>query len=156
MSVYDYNDDVVDRGVVVVANNTIIDNNNKTVKLAGNPQLLLASVSTTLADSFSNVRVFLNSIERNSRKSRGAYKTGLAHFQLFLLNSKYQSHQQQRENTQQQHYYNIETIIRAFTSNELNVYTILDAFVDYLTITHLTTSKHNFIRNKRKILSCLL
>ena len=100
MSVYDYND-VVDRGVAAV-NNTIIDNNNKTVKLAGNPQLLLASVSTTLADSFSNVRVFLNSIERNSRKSRGAYKTGLAHFQLFLLNSKYQSHHQNQQHQHQQ------------------------------------------------------
>jgi hypothetical protein len=60
MSVYDYND-VVDRGVATA--NTIIDNNNKTVKLAGNPQLL-ESVSTTLTDSFSNVRDFLNSIER--------------------------------------------------------------------------------------------
>ena len=58
MSVYDYND-VVDRGVATA--NTIIDNNNKTVKLAGNPQLL-ASVSTTLTDSFSNVLDFLNSI----------------------------------------------------------------------------------------------
>jgi integrase len=134
MRVYDYND-VIDRGVATA--NTIIDNNNnnKTVKLAGNPQLL-ASVSTTLTDSFSNVRVFLNSIERNSRTSMGAYKTGLAHFQLFLLNSKYQSDQHQ----QPEYYYNIETIIQAFTSNELNVYTILDAFVNYLTITHLTTS----------------
>ena len=93
MRVYDYND-VVDRGVATA--NTIIDNNNnKTVKLAGNPQLL-ASVSTTLTDSFSNVRVFLNRIERNSRTSMGAYKTGLAHFQLFLLNSKYQSDQHQQ------------------------------------------------------------
>jgi hypothetical protein len=80
MSVYDY-----DRGGDGDNTTTIINNNNnnKTVKLAGNPQLL-ASVSTTLTDSFSNVRVFLNSIERNSRKSRGAYKTGLAHFQLFF------------------------------------------------------------------------
>lgn len=126
MSVYDY-----DRGGDGDNTTTIINNNNKTVKLAGNPQLL-ASVSTTLTDSFSNVRVFLNSIERNSRKSRNAYKTGLAHFQ--------NQSDQQRENTQQQHYYNIETIIQAFITNELNVYTILDAFVNYLTITHLTTS----------------
>ena len=141
MSVYDYND--VCRYSRCRPNNANIDNNNKTVKLAGNPQLLLASVSTTLADSFSNVRVFLNSIERNSRKSRGAYKTGLAHFQLFLLNSKYQSRHQNQQHQHQQrpeYYYNIETIIQAFTSNELNVYTILDAFVSYLTITHLTTS----------------
>jgi integrase len=78
-----------------------------------------------------------------------AYKTGLAHFQLFLLNSRYQSHQQQHQNQsdqsqqhqqQAEYYYNIETIIQAFTSNELNVYTILDAFVNYLIVTHLTTS----------------
>lgn len=37
-------------------------------------------------------------------------------------------------------YNNIETIIQALTSNELNVYTILDAFVNYLTNTQLTTS----------------
>jgi hypothetical protein len=135
MSVYDYND-VVDRGIATA--NTIIDN-NKTSKLAGNPQLL-ESVSTTLTDSFNNVRVFLNSIERNSRKSRGAYKTGLAHFQLFLLNSRYQSHQQHQPKQQPECYYNIETIIQAFITNELNVYTILDAFVNYLTITHLMTS----------------
>jgi integrase len=55
---------------------------------------------------------------RNSLKSKYAYQYGLAHFQKFVI-LKYPQ-------------YDIETILRPLSKNELNIYTILDEFVSYL------------------------
>jgi integrase len=64
------------------------------------------------------VNVFLSSISRNSLKSKYAYQSGLAHFQKSLR----QKHPK----------YDIETILKPLSTNELNVYVVLDDFVAYL------------------------
>ena len=64
------------------------------------------------------VNVFLSSISRNSLKSKYAYQSGLAHFQKSLR----QKHPE----------YDIETILKPLSTNELNVYVVLDDFVAYL------------------------
>jgi integrase len=65
-----------------------------------------------------SVDVFLSSMLRNSLKSKYAYQYGLAHFQKFIALKCPQ--------------YDIETILKPLSKNELNVYTILDEFVFYL------------------------
>jgi integrase len=55
---------------------------------------------------------------RNSLKSKYPYQYGLEHFQRFLK--------------QKQAQYNIETILKPLSENELDVYAILDGFVSYL------------------------
>ena len=67
---------------------------------------------------YKTVNVFLSSILRNSLKSKYAYQYGLTHFQKFLK--------------QKQPQYNIETILKTLSKNELDVYAILDEFVSYL------------------------
>jgi integrase len=64
------------------------------------------------------VNVFLSSILRNSLKSKYTYQCALAHFQKFLK----QKHVQ----------YDIETILKPLSRNELDIYAILDEFVSYL------------------------
>jgi hypothetical protein len=68
------------------------------------------------------VNAFLSSMLRNSQKSKNVYKYGLAHFQKFL-----------RQDYPQ---YDIENILRALLSNEVNVYVVLDGFISYI-ITYL-------------------
>jgi integrase len=65
-----------------------------------------------------SVNAFLSSMLRNSQKSKNVYKYGLAHFQKFL--------------TQNYPHYNIESILRALLSNEVNVYVMLDGFISYI------------------------
>jgi integrase len=67
---------------------------------------------------YKTVNVFLSSMLRNSLKSKYAYQYGLTHFQKFLK--------------QKQPQYNIETILKTLSKNELDVYAILDEFVSYL------------------------
>jgi integrase len=64
------------------------------------------------------VDVFLSSISRNSLNSKYAYRVALVHFQKFLK-QKYPQ-------------YDIETILKALSRNELDIYVILDEFVAYL------------------------
>jgi integrase len=64
------------------------------------------------------VNVFLSSMSRNSLKSKYTYQFGLTHFQRFL-EQKYPQ-------------YNIDTILKPLSKNELDVYVILDEFVSYL------------------------
>jgi integrase len=64
------------------------------------------------------VNVFLSSMLRNSLKSKYAYQYGLTHFQKFLI--------------QRQSQYNIETILKPLSKNELDVYVVLEEFVSYL------------------------
>jgi integrase len=64
------------------------------------------------------VNIFLSSMSRNSLKSKYTYQFGLTHFQRFL-EQKYPQ-------------YNIDTILKPLSKNELDVYVILDEFVSYL------------------------
>ncbi|MFL6326941.1 MAG: hypothetical protein ACJ71I_05635, partial [Nitrososphaeraceae archaeon] len=64
------------------------------------------------------VNVFLSSISRNSLKSKYTYQSGLAHFQKFL--------------EQKCPQYGIETILKPLSSNEVDMYVMLDEFVSYL------------------------
>jgi len=69
--------------------------------------------------SCQKVTNFLNSIGRNSEKSRETYATALAYFQTFLSNNEtYRS-------------FTIESIIDKIISKEIDVYLLLDNFVSY-------------------------
>lgn len=72
-------------------------------------------------ETFSQQKVidFLESISRNSQRSKDTYLIGLSHFQTFL-HGRYANG------------YTLENIIDKILSNELNVYTLLDNFVSYL------------------------
>lgn len=70
--------------------------------------------------SQTKVHEFLDSLARNSYSSKEIYAVGLSHFQVFL-NDKYPNQ-----------YQTLETIIEPLTTNEINVYTLLDNFVSYI------------------------
>jgi integrase len=78
--------------------------------------------STTAAKEhitdYKTVNVFLSSMSRNSLKSKLAYQFALIHFQRFLEQKHFQ--------------YNVETILKPLSKNELDIYVILDEFVSYL------------------------
>ena len=69
------------------------------------------------------VKIFLESIQRNSNDSRRVYQTGLAHFRYFL-------HKKYTVNADTQ--YTLETILEPIYSNEINVYELLDNFVSFM------------------------
>jgi integrase len=81
---------------------------------------------------FPRVRIFLESVSRNSRNSKATYETGLKHFQRFLgasiSNNNYQN-------------YNIESILSALQASSVNVYELLDGFVSYFVV-HLSHEQH--------------
>jgi integrase len=96
-------------------------------KTAGEGSL---SSSTTLLPiareiDFPKVRLFLESIARNSRNSKATYETGLKHFQRFLgagsNNNNYQN-------------YNVENILSALQAGSVNVYELMDGFVSYFVV----------------------
>jgi integrase len=66
------------------------------------------------------VHEFLDSLARNSYSSKEIYAVGLSHFQRFL-NDKFPNQNK-----------TLETIIEPLTTNEINVYTLLDNFVSYI------------------------
>jgi integrase len=68
-------------------------------------------------------KIFLESIQRNSKDSRRVYQTGLAHFRHFLQ-KKYAIN----ADTQ----YTLETILESIYRNEINVYDLLDNFVSFM------------------------
>ena len=78
-------------------------------------------------ESFPKVKVFLESIARNSIKSKRSYSSGLSLLQTFLnskeVNQRYQGYM---------HDYNCETILQPLSENKVNVYELLDGFVSYL------------------------
>ena len=78
---------------------------------------MLATTHERITD-YKTVNVFLSSMLRNSPRSKYAYQYGLTHFQRFL--------------TQKYPQYNIETMIKSLSKNELDVYALLDEFVSYL------------------------
>lgn len=61
---------------------------------------------------------FLDSIARNSHRSKDTYSIGLSHFQTFL-HGRYNG-------------YTLENIIEKILSEQINVYTLLDNFVSYM------------------------
>ena len=65
-----------------------------------------------------NVKNFLESIARNSQKSKKAYATGLYHFHNFL--------QRQYPNL------TLESIVESVLKEQINIYTLFDNFVNYL------------------------
>jgi hypothetical protein len=70
------------------------------------------------------VKAFLDSIERNSIKSKRSYSSGLSLLQNFLDSEACQ----QRYN----HNYNCETILEPLSENRVNIYEFFDSFVSYV------------------------
>jgi integrase len=70
-------------------------------------------------NALKKVKQFLNSKGRNSEKTRDIYGTALYHFQTFVSISDYKQH-------------NIETILVPIENKEIDVYYLLDDFVNYL------------------------
>jgi integrase len=69
---------------------------------------------------------FLDSVGRNSIKTRKSYASALAHLQN-CLNQKYQG-------------YNCETILKPLVENKISIYELLDSFVSYILMTMTTTN----------------
>jgi integrase len=68
-------------------------------------------------ESFPKVKVFLESIEKNSLRTRKTYETGLVHLQEFL-NRKYDN-------------YSLENIVKEIKDNQIDIYELIDQFVTY-------------------------
>ncbi|MGA7008410.1 MAG: hypothetical protein WB612_01605, partial [Nitrososphaeraceae archaeon] len=75
----------------------------------------------------SKVQDFLNSVARNSEKTREIYGFGLTHFQSFLS-----SDDSDRRYSQ----FTAESILKAVSNNQINVYTLIDDFISYLVTKH--------------------
>jgi integrase len=86
------------------------------VELVG--RLVNPTITRHKVESFTKVKAFLDSIQRNSKQSKKVYQTGITHFQDFLY-EKYTS-------------YSTETILDLLNRNEINVYELLDNFVSFL------------------------
>jgi integrase len=79
--------------------------------------LALSAVYKQITD-YKAVNIFLSSISRNSLKSKYTYQVALVHFQKFIK-QKYPQ-------------YDIETILKPLSKNELDIYVVLDEFVSYV------------------------
>jgi integrase len=77
-------------------------------------------------EAFPKVKTFLDSIERNSRKTRSLYHLGLASFQSFLDTTKSTS------TSTSNLVLTLETILQPLAKNEIDLYELLDKFVSYL------------------------
>ena len=69
------------------------------------------------------VKIFLDSIARNSIKSKNSYSSGLILLQGFL---------NAEEQKQKYNDCNCETILQPLLENRVNVYELLDSFVSYI------------------------
>ena len=83
----------------------------------------LVAINEILKISY--VKAFLDSVGRNSIKTRKSYASALAHLQN-LLNQKYQG-------------YNCETILKPLVENKISLYELLDSFVSYILMIMTTT-----------------
>ena len=72
----------------------------------------------------SKVQDFLNSVARNSEKTRKLYGFGLTHFQSFLSTDDRYSQ------------FSAGSILAVISNNQINVYTLIDDFVSYLVSRH--------------------
>jgi integrase len=77
-----------------------------------------ASLTRNRIEKLAKVKVFLDSIGRNSRESRNAFHRGLVHFQNFL-DEIYPT-------------ITVESILQPLDRGEINVYELLDNFVPFL------------------------
>jgi integrase len=79
---------------------------------------------TVLIQTLSKVQDFLESVARNSEKTRRLYSIALSHFQTFLSSEdKYSK-------------FTAESILKVVSKNQINVYTLIDNFVSYLVSRH--------------------
>jgi hypothetical protein len=88
--------------------------------------LALLARRTKEIDLLPKVKIFLDSIARNSLKSKKSYSSGISLLQNFLDMEK-----------QKQRYQdcNCETILRPLLENKVNIYELLDTFVSYVLAT---------------------
>jgi integrase len=69
-----------------------------------------------VSETYPKVKAFLNSKSRNSLQTQKVYSFALSHFQTFL----------------QSEGYNIENVLSSIENKEINIYSLLDKFVSYL------------------------
>ena len=84
-------------------------------------ELLLTESIRKEIDKYDKPRAFLDTIGKNSIRTRNNYGTGLVHLQRFLYNRFNGEH-------------NVDSIIDLILSNQMNVYELLDAFVSFESI----------------------
>jgi integrase len=77
----------------------------------------LESVRSTI-DKYDKPRAFLDTVGKNSRKTRSNYLTALVHLESFLYN-RYDGK------------YSVDSIIDLISRNQINVYELLDGFVSF-------------------------
>ena len=83
----------------------------------------------------SKVQDFLNSVARNSEKTRKLYGFGLTHFQSFLSTDDSGRYSQ----------FTAGSILSVLSNNQINVYTLIDDFVSYLVSKHKNKLSPNAI-----------
>jgi integrase len=112
--------------------------------------MLLLSTATktltiydTMSSAADEVTNFLDSISRNSERSKKTYAIGLTHFQRFL-NSSYGNNN-----------YTLQSIIEPLSKNQINVYQLLDSFVSYL-LNIKNEYRHNTITLSRNSITLYL
>jgi site-specific recombinase XerD len=76
------------------------------------------------------VKSFLNSVARNSNNTKRNYETGITYFYAFL--------------SEKHSLYTPETILKPLTNNEINLYELFEAFIDFLGSTGLSVSSIRF------------
>jgi integrase len=86
-------------------------------------EIALSERRTKQIDLLPKVKIFLDSVARNSIKSKRSYSSGLSLLQSFL-----------NAEAQQQTYgsSNCETILHPLSENKVNVYELLDNFVSFV------------------------
>jgi integrase len=83
----------------------------------------------------SKVEDFLNSVARNSEKTRKLYGYGLTHFQSFLSSDDSGRYSQ----------FTVGSILPVLSNNQINVYSLIDDFVSYLVSKHKNKLSPNAI-----------
>jgi hypothetical protein len=80
--------------------------------------------------SLPKVRSFLDSVNRNSKKTREAYAAGLIHFQDYLKHQPSYKNKNKNKNKK----YDCQTVLEALKlrKNPIDVYEMLDSFVSYI------------------------
>lgn len=92
-----------------------------TLQLIKRPNYLVDENTVILHErirALPKVSLFLKSMQKNSQTTGITYETSLSYFQSFLdVESKY----------------DLQTVLEGITKNEINVYTLLEQFVTFLT-----------------------
>ena len=81
-------------------------------------KVLLTSAVRNKIDKYDKPRVFLDTVGKNSRRTRSNYETALVHLERFL-HDRFGS------------VYNVDSIIDLVLCNQMNVYELLDGFVSF-------------------------